>query len=264
MKSPEQRKFPIFNDFTDDELIRHYVKKGDTLAFEVLLHRYRDFIYRRFVQHCPNHAEDLTQELWIKVLSNLNIYKDHGKFPAYLKTIAINMIKDCWRKQNLRQRVFYSPEPDKDIPDIKSSTNTEQLVEIRHKLSHILSQLIPQLSCEERQAFLLERESLFWENKKRLSWSELASLNGIDEKLAIFRYEQARKALEKDGEAECEELLIYLVWQQSQRKDKRIKYSMGELAALSGINLSTFKTRHRTALKKLKQWLNDWEEHKYV
>lgn len=61
------------------------------------------FIY--FKVQNKEEAEDITQETFIKVFSRMrkhNIQPDE-KFIAYLKTIALNLIIDRWRKTKRRQ-----------------------------------------------------------------------------------------------------------------------------------------------------------------
>jgi hypothetical protein len=106
-------------------------------------------------------------------------------------------------------------------------------------------------------AFLLMQESNFWEGMQRLSWDHLAALNGIAPKVAASRFLKARDALLlKEEGIGCEELLIFILWTQCQRIDKKQKITQSYFSRLLGIKLNTFKTRERDAKKQLKLWIN--------
>ena len=74
---------------SDDALIGRYLC-GDLSAFEVLYDRFA----RRLLSFVialgaeMNHAEDVTQKTWMKVIDQLPRYQPQGRFRAWLFTIA--------------------------------------------------------------------------------------------------------------------------------------------------------------------------------
>ena len=84
----------------DRELVDR-VLKGDNDAFEYLFNRYRDAIYRLFVQRLGgvNDADDLLQETFIKVYINLHRYRPDYTFGQWVYTIARNTFIDYVRRR---------------------------------------------------------------------------------------------------------------------------------------------------------------------
>ena len=84
----------IFNEYQDGEdqhLIKHAMG-GSKVALEHLLRRHYQFIYNvalRFVLN-PADAEDLTQEVIIKVITNLGKFKFDSAFRTWLYRIVFN------------------------------------------------------------------------------------------------------------------------------------------------------------------------------
>ena len=74
---------------------------GDDTAFEYLFNRYREAIYRLFVQRLggANDADDLLQETFIKVYINLHRYSPVYTFGQWVYTIARNTFIDYVRKR---------------------------------------------------------------------------------------------------------------------------------------------------------------------
>ena len=255
----------------DNELIELYVKSSDQRAFEVLLRRYYGFVYKRFVSYCGQaDADDLSQQLWIRVLDNLENYKDEGKFSAFVSTIARNLLNDYWRRAGVRGQVAAEWDDDElehnnDFAAHEGST--EDQVIRQEAIKYLVAELIPSLPCEQRMIYLLRHESEHWDQKCRLEWNHLAELNGIDESTAWTRFDTARTkmvnntaAKQYDAEVDDEELLIFVVWTQAQRPDKSGKYTESYFANLLGVPVNTLKTRYKAASARLAEGMTAWRD----
>jgi RNA polymerase sigma-70 factor (ECF subfamily) len=87
-------------NFADEKLIDNYLK-GDEQSLEVLIRRYLKPIYSfcfRFVGNSQE-AEDITQEIFLKVWRNLKKFKKEKNFKGWLFTIAKNTCFDFLRKK---------------------------------------------------------------------------------------------------------------------------------------------------------------------
>ncbi|HFD86318.1 MAG TPA: sigma-70 family RNA polymerase sigma factor, partial [Gammaproteobacteria bacterium] len=93
---------------SDGELIQQSLPQGDERAFEQLMRRHYDRVYRRLLNHCkhPEDAADLAQQLWIRVVNNLGNYRDDGKFGAFLMRATSNMLTDYWRRKGVKDQVI--------------------------------------------------------------------------------------------------------------------------------------------------------------
>jgi RNA polymerase sigma-70 factor (ECF subfamily) len=83
---------------TTDEDLMGSVGIGDKYAFELLVHRHQrsilNFIFR-FMGNRPD-AEDLTQEVFLKIWKAAGTYRPEAKFTTWMYRIATNL---CLNKQ---------------------------------------------------------------------------------------------------------------------------------------------------------------------
>jgi len=265
----KRRAKDMQHEKSDWELIRQYLDKADGRAFEQLMSRHYDSVYKRLLWHCkhPHDAEDMAQQLWIRVVNNLPNYRDDGKFASFLMRSTTNMLTDYWRRKGVKDQVIQDviDEEHDDVIDLAAdrSIGTSALHEVQDQVTYLTQKLIPELSCDQRLAFLLVHESEYWEEKNRLGWQHLAELNGMDAREAWIRFERVRNAfLQQLGgkpvdAPDCDSLLIFVVWTQTQRLDKRQTFTWEYFSEVLGVSINTLKTRYRTALKKLAQGLKD-------
>jgi len=74
---------------------------GDKKALESLLTNVQSYIYNiavRFLWH-PEDAKDATQEILIKICTNLNQFKKESKFTTWAYRVAINYLKNTKRSR---------------------------------------------------------------------------------------------------------------------------------------------------------------------
>lgn len=85
---------------SDQQLIRDYLA-GDEKSLEILIERYLKLIYsfiHRYVGSSKE-AEDITQEVFIKVWRNLRKFNQQKTFKTWVFTIAKNTCIDALRKK---------------------------------------------------------------------------------------------------------------------------------------------------------------------
>src|SRR5438093_12185700 len=99
----------------DAEIIEQ-ARRGDPLAWERLVVRHSKRIYNlcyRFVERADQ-AEDLTQDVFVKVFRNLNNYKpETGSFVTWLMSVSRNLLIDHYR-QSKDERVTISASGDEE------------------------------------------------------------------------------------------------------------------------------------------------------
>lgn len=83
------------------------LKKGDQEGINFLFDKYYDRVYGYCYRHVTHRetAQDLTQEVFLRVFRHIEDYRHYGKFENYLYVIAGNLCKDFYKK-----RRFYSLE----------------------------------------------------------------------------------------------------------------------------------------------------------
>lgn len=89
----------------NDSLDIRKAQKGDTESMNRLFDRYYDAVYSYCYRHVKHRetAQDLTQEVFLRVCRTLGDYRHYGKFENFLYVIARNLCKDYYKK-----RVVYS------------------------------------------------------------------------------------------------------------------------------------------------------------
>jgi RNA polymerase sigma-70 factor (ECF subfamily) len=87
---------------TDEALMRAY-GHGDSRAFETLYARHKAATYRYFLRHADGNAataDELHQDLWLKVIGARKRYEAQAKFSTWLYTLARHRMVDHWRSRH--------------------------------------------------------------------------------------------------------------------------------------------------------------------
>ena len=95
-QAPEQR---------EDEALMSAYRQGDAEAFNVLLRRHQGPVFNFLLRHAGNRslAEDLLQEVFLRVIRGAGSYKREAKFTTWLYTIARNLCIDASRRAKHRK-----------------------------------------------------------------------------------------------------------------------------------------------------------------
>lgn len=156
---------PYLSD-SDVKLMLEF-QKGDVASFEVLLKKFfpriLNFIYR-FV-HDRQLAEDLTQEVFIKVYKQAQAYVPKAQFKTWLFTIAKNTSLNELRRKG---RVHYSLDDGVDIEgsrlerqvEDKGGLRPDQALLDQEKASAV-EQVINSLPEKQRMVVVLRRYEQF-------------------------------------------------------------------------------------------------------
>ncbi|MEJ2544542.1 MAG: sigma-70 family RNA polymerase sigma factor [Calditrichaceae bacterium] len=105
----------------EDRLLIERLKKGQKEAFRELVELYKKPLYYYCFRLCRNHAdaEDLSQEVFIKVYQRIDQFREEAKIQTWIYRIASNAFIDKKRK-----KVFLISEA--DLLDIESQSDTER------------------------------------------------------------------------------------------------------------------------------------------
>ncbi|HWQ03197.1 MAG TPA: RNA polymerase sigma factor [Candidatus Nitrosotenuis sp.] len=141
------------------------VKAGDETSFELLLARYRaplvNFLFRMLRD--PAAAEDLAQEVFLRVYRARKKYEPSAKFTTWLFRIATNLALNAIRDRRARQQEISMDEhaesagsdaPRFDVPD-RAPSAVERLME-RDRARAVL-RAIGALPEKQRVAVLLHK-----------------------------------------------------------------------------------------------------------
>jgi len=255
-----------YGSFSDAELIELYQKTRDAKAARELIDRHYDDVLKMLSSKLGyQQAEDTAQIFWTRFFGNIENYRESGLFSHYLSKAVSNLAKEQWRNQKTRDNHISDLDLETSLEFSQGSetvagngtVDAEKSVDDSEAISYLVNKLIPGLPIEQRIVWLLKHESEFWEPKQPLCWSALASLNGISSNHAWELFERARKKLLNthhrinSQRLEDEEMLMFTVWTQAQRNEKRDNFTMKYFADLLGESENTLKTRYRAATKSL-------------
>src|SRR5215217_8434662 len=101
---PAGAEKPVTRDESDEGLMLRY-QKGEVRAFEVLLTRHRKPVFNFILRYVgePAQAEDLLQEVFLRVIKSVDAYERQAKFTTWLYTIARNLCVDSSRRMKHRR-----------------------------------------------------------------------------------------------------------------------------------------------------------------
>src|ERR1700733_12419632 len=117
----------------DEDLLEEALKapEGDLRAFERLVLRYQ----RRVVANCryitrdPNNAEDLAQEVLVKVFFGLRSFEGRSSFSGWLHRIKTNHCLDHLKRQAARSFVGIEEQHVHEFDQLKDLTMANTLTE---------------------------------------------------------------------------------------------------------------------------------------
>ena len=178
---------------SDDELgLIHRAQKGDAVACATLYDRHYDAVYRYCYYRVSNVAlaQDLTSEVFVRMVEKLHSFKPHGRpLLALLYTIARNLITDHQRRQGRA-----TPLPLDEALTVGHGNPTQ---EVEHRLvNDCLQVALRHLTEDQRQVILLK----FMEGYSNAQVADvLRKTEGAIKSLQHRALGALRRALEKEG-----------------------------------------------------------------
>lgn len=136
-----------------DEMIMEAVKNGDLQQASVLFERYNKRIYNFLARMTMSKvlAEDLTQNVFLRMLKYRNSYREGNRFHAWIYQIARNVFSDHYQMHKNRFAGFA------DVDKIgESIVDKEESIE-QDERERILYQSLELLNEEQRELLVLTR-----------------------------------------------------------------------------------------------------------
>jgi len=138
-----------------DEALMIAASKDDLHAFETLVGRHQNRIYRMALQmlNTEEDAWDVSQEIFIKVYNARHSYVKDAKFTTWLYRIANNAIIDRLRQFQRAQRVVSM---DDNLPEPKSNDRSTHHHLVLEETKKQMSEALYKLSERQRSMVILK------------------------------------------------------------------------------------------------------------
>ena len=175
---------------SDEELMLAYAG-GDAGAFDALYARHKGPLFRFVLRSVKarGEAEELFQEIWMRVIESRARYVVTAKFTTWMYTVAHHRLVDHWRARGLT--LVSLDDEEGNVPEPAAGPNAEphRVAEARQSLAR-LAEAIAALPAVQREAFLLHQEG-------GLTAAEIGAATGTNEEAAKSRLRYAMDKLRK-------------------------------------------------------------------
>lgn len=168
--------------------------KGDSQAYALLIDAYKGQLFNLALRMTGSRqdADDLTQEIFIKVYRQLEKFDQNQKFFTWLYTVGINHIRNHLKKmsrENLHcvEETFFSQTPDLGVENREATL--------------ILEESLKELDKNLRKLSVEIRESIILKFHQNLTFEEVAAITGNSTgavKMRVYRgLKQLKKMMER-------------------------------------------------------------------
>ncbi len=188
----------VDEDLSDEELVRRF-NEGDAAAFDVVLRRYQrplfNFILRSVRE--SDRAEELLQDVFLKVIQRSSEFQGNSKFSTWLYTIARNLCIDTSRKMVFRRhRSLDAPVRGDEaegatlLDRVASATPEADREVIGQDLQVRIAAAVDDLPEEQREVFLMRE-------LQNMAFKEIADVVGVPENTVKSRMRYALERLQR-------------------------------------------------------------------
>lgn len=193
---------------SDHDLVQRICEQ-DSAAFEALFARYHEPIRQHLFRTLRDlhAAEDLTQEVFLRVWTRAEQWNGRGAFRMWALRIATNLALNHLRTVRRRRELPLDPEADKSdgeqpasgpawLVDASAGRPEQALEQLEWR--ERLQRLLQHLSDEKREVFSLAHDA-------EMDVREIARSLGIPEGTVRSRLHYARKQLAREWQSEGED-----------------------------------------------------------
>jgi RNA polymerase sigma factor (sigma-70 family) len=136
-----------------DELLMEAVKRGELQQATLLFERYNKRIFNFLARMTMDRmlAEDLTQNVFLRVIKYRNSYREGAKFQSWIYQVARNVFSDHYQAHKNRFSDFVDVEKVSDyMPDHEDAADQDEKEKLLHRS-------MARLSEEQRELLVLTR-----------------------------------------------------------------------------------------------------------
>ena len=182
----------------DEQLMLRY-RDGDAAAFETLYGRHRGGVFRYVLRQVGlrSAAEEVFQEIWMKIISSRARYRVEARFATFLYHIAHNCVVDHFRRKTPLHLISLDDEEGEALEVAgPAGQQPERVVALRQSAAKLLNALAL-LPPEQREVFLLHEEG-------GLTLEEIATVTSTGRETVKSRLRYALARLREGMEHEAD------------------------------------------------------------
>lgn len=181
---------------SDEALLARY-RRGEVEAFRTLVRRHQRPLYNFALRQVrtPSTAEDIVQDVFVRIVQNVETFKEESRFTTWAYTIARNLCIDHLRKGMHRKHASLDAPngPDSDHSALgervpASGPGADRNVIGRQLQGHI-SAAVEALPEDQREVFLMRQVG-------ELPFKEIADIVGVSENTVKSRMRYALERLQ--------------------------------------------------------------------
>jgi RNA polymerase sigma-70 factor (ECF subfamily) len=175
-----------FTPLSDEDIIHLFRKNPNHKAFAELVRRHQNTIIKQCKKQIkdPDVTQDISQEVWIRVLTKAHQFRAESSFSNWLKTIVHNR---CIDHINKNKQALHQEISQKIVDTLEEEIDTEQ---IPQPTTEILKELLEKISGEEKLILLLKYE-------QRWSIKAIQQALNLEESTVKQRLKRSRDKLQK-------------------------------------------------------------------
>jgi RNA polymerase sigma-70 factor (ECF subfamily) len=161
LNAPKFRALADLRELEDTALVNAYLG-GETRTFDVLVERYQtrllNFVYR--IVGDRERAEDLVQEVFVRVYRHLGRFDRSKKFSTWIYTIASNLAKNELRNRSRNPLVLFTSmmkgweDEERPLEFEDPTSRPDDLFRKRH-VRELVESSVAQLPTHHREVFVL-------------------------------------------------------------------------------------------------------------
>ena len=171
---------------SDSELIRAY-RKGDLEALDALIARHRQGLYGYIMNMTQNRAEadDVFQEVWLRVMRKHHLYRRGSNFGGWLIRIARNLVIDRGRRRGCDASLDAENDEGRSMLNMIASNEPDPREAVQEmELGARLSAMVQRLPSEQKDVFLMRVHG-------KLPFKAIARIQGVSINTALARMQYA-------------------------------------------------------------------------
>lgn len=171
----------------DVEVIQTYLHSQASVCFSILYERYASKIFSKCISLLKDEAlaQDSTQEIFMKIFTNLAKFGEKSQFSTWVYSITYNFCIDYLRRKKKMQDIF--SDDIERAPDLQDEVPDEALFEWEVKQ---LKSVLENLPLDDKAILLMKYQD-------DMSIKEIADLLGKTESAIKMKIKRAKEKAQK-------------------------------------------------------------------